>query len=127
MNKKFTVFLLVSMFLPLICHGQRLEDFTKTQSSKVTYDELFEPTLHLTFKNVSNKVITTVEVIIYYDKGLDPYEWRYPTRSKTIQIRIGPNEYGTVKVSTPKEVEGRKPGHYLINKIRFEDGSICDR
>ena len=99
----------------------------KTQSFKVTYDESFEPTLHLTFKNVSNKVITTVEVMIHYKKGLDPYEWRYPTRSSIIQIRIMPNEYGTINVSMPKEVGGKEPGSFSIEKIRYEDGSICNK
>lgn len=127
MSNKFVALLLVCLFIPLICDGQRIEDYVKTQSFKVTYDESFEPTLHLSFKNVSNKVITTVEVKIYYNKGLDKYEWRYPTRSSIIQTKIKPNEYGTINVSMPKEVDGKKPGSFSIEKLRYEDGSICDR
>ena len=105
----------------------KLEDFTKTQTHKVTYDESFIPTLILSFKNVSDKVITSVEIAVSYDKGLDRWDWRYPTRSYVVQSRIKPGETNTIKLTVPKEIEGRKPGHFSINRIRFEDGSICDR
>lgn len=105
----------------------RLEDFAKTQSSKVTYDESFTPTLHLTFKNVSDKVITSVEVCVLFNKGLDAWDYRYPTRSYVIQRRINPGQYGTILVTSPQKIDGREPGQFYINKIRFDDGSICDR
>lgn len=104
-----------------------LNDYAKTQSHKVTYDESFTPTLHLTFKNLSDKVITSIEVVISYNEGLDPYEWRYPERSYVVRSRIRPGEYGTVVVTTPGAIDGRKPGSFYISRLRFEDGSICDR
>ena len=106
-------------------NAQTLKDFAKTGSYSVTYDEAFQPTLHLSFKNVSNKIITTIEVFIDYSR--DAYEWNAPTDKKIVQVRVNPGEQATVHLNILAEKNGRKPSGYGISKVRYVDGSICDR
>ena len=111
------------LFTSLLIKAQSLDDFSATISHTVTYDESFQPTLNLTLKNVSDKVITTIEIVINY-KTIDT-EWDAPYVRKTVQVRIDPGKESTAHIRTSAEIRGHKPSGFYLSRIRFEDGSIC--
>jgi len=128
MNKKI-VFLVLSISFLILCpvgiYGQSLSEFNQSHTHKVTYDDNFNPTLHLTLKNVSSKTITSVEVSVDYKT--DSYDWTKEPERRIVHITIKPWQLGTLNISVPKEKYYNKPQSFWISKIRFSDGTICDK
>lgn len=122
MKRFFT--LMCMLFLALNAHCQSMEDMNKSHTHTVTYDEDFNPTLNLTVKNVFSKVITTLEVVVDYN---DPYTWAIAPESRTVQAKLRPEEKTTIHIRVPKEKNRKKPRTFYISKVRFEDGSVCDK
>lgn len=67
--------LLITQIFALTLSAQTLMDFKQNLTHKVTYDDYFNPTLHLTLTNVSNKTITSVEVSVDYTDNTYSYDW----------------------------------------------------
>lgn len=122
MKKGFV--LLFFLFSVFAGYGQTLSDYARTTSTSKTYNESFEPTWQVSFKNVSNKVITTVQVHFSYAR--DSYEWDAPTYQSTVQIRVNPGEKATFYVKAPEEIRMHKVRWCIISKVRYADGTICD-
>ena len=111
--------------LTLPSFGQTMKDLNDALSHRITYDEAFNPTLNLTVKNVFSRVITTIEVVVLYEG--DPYDWMNAPEIRTAQIRLLPGGKGTAHIQVPAEKDLRKPKSFYISKVRFEDGTICDK
>ena len=104
--------------------AQTLTDFNQNRTHKVTYDDYFNPTLHLTLTNVSNKTITSVEVSVNYTDNT--YDWTKEPERIIKQVTISPRQKTTFQIKVPKEKYYSKPKSFWISKVRFSDGTICE-
>lgn len=122
--KKLLLLLLIQSFA-LTLSAQTLSDFNQNRTHKVTYDEYFNPTLHITLTNVSNKTITSIEVSVSYTDN--QYDWTQVPEQIITQVTIPPHQTKTFSMRVPKEKYYSKPKSFWISKIRFSDGTICDK
>lgn len=122
---KLILLLTVSFLCPNISSAQTLKDFNDKCTYKITYDDCFNPTLHLTIKNVSAKTISSVEVTIYYsDNTQDIFA---PEEKKIVRVQILPYQTLTVNMCYNREQGYCKASKFWISGVRFSDGSIVDR
>lgn len=118
---------LLVIVLSVCASGQTLADFNKAHSHTITYDEDFNPTLHLTIKNVSNKTITTVEISVDYVTDAQRLDITKHPEVRLAKTNIPPMNSATVHINVPREKYYTKPQHFWISNIRFSDGTICDK
>jgi hypothetical protein len=116
--------LLITQIFALTLSAQTLTDFNQNRTHKVTYDDYFNPTLHLTLTNVSNKTITSVEVSVNYTDNT--YDWTKEPERIIKQVTISPRQKTTFQIKVPKEKYYSKPKSFWISKVRFSDATICD-
>lgn len=121
--KRFILLLIGAMFC-INSQAQTLTEFNKSSSYKITYDDYFTPTVHVTVNNISSKTITSIEVTVSYTTN--PREWSAPTHSEIVRVYVTPGEAKTVSFQVPDKIRSRTPGRAGITRIRFSDGSICD-
>lgn len=117
--------LLIAQIFTFTLSAQTLMDFKQNLTHKVTYDDYFNPTLHLTLTNVSNKTITSVEVSVDYTDNT--YDWTKEPERIIKQVTISPRQKSTFQMKVPKEKYNSKPKTFWISRIRFSDGTICDK
>lgn len=119
---------LVAFMFGGILYAQRINDYNTddVRTAKITYDEYFNPSVELTLKNISSKTITTLEVTVFYSNQSNPYDtFGSYQESRIVQLTIQPRATGTVKFSIPKGKNNSKPSGYLVTKVRYSDGSVC--
>ncbi|MBQ5850115.1 MAG: hypothetical protein IIW54_04760 [Lachnospiraceae bacterium] len=104
--------------------AQTIEDFNRTAISNksLTYNDQWQPTATFTLKNLSNKIITNVEIEIFY-YGYADGDIFQPTTKCTTSTRITSGLSG--KVSFTFSCGDKKPKGFMITRIRYADGSIC--
>ncbi len=127
--KKTFFFLLLGILLYHESYAQTINDFNKetVRSAKLTYDEVLNPYVNLSLKNISSKVITTIEFTVYYSDPSNTYDiFRSYEERKILQISIRPNATGSLRfrISKPRD-NYTKPSGYSITKVRYQDGTIC--
>jgi hypothetical protein len=115
---------LLFVFLSLNGFCQTLEDFNKAHRHTITYDENFTSILNLTVKNVAHKEISTIEITITFDR--DPLDWTTGPEQKVIQLRLAPGKSDTIHLKVPYK-NMKKPNGFWISRVRYSDGSICDK
>lgn len=118
--------LLIVVMAPL--YAQTINDYNtdKVRSAKITYDENFTPYVNLSLKNISSKAITTLEVTIYYSDPSNSYDiFSTSKESKIVQVSIPPSSTGSVQFKISKGKNNSKPSGYLITKVRYSDGTVC--
>lgn len=123
--KKILLLMLVPLMALTSVSAQTLTDFNKNHTYKVTYDDYFNPTLHLTLTNVSLITITSIEICVDYSDN--PYDWRNEPERICRQVTISPYQTTTVSIRVPKEKHSSKPKKFWISNVRFSDGTICDK
>lgn len=121
--KRFILFL-IGAIICIYSQAQPMSEFVKNTSYKITYDDFFTPTLHMTVKNISSKTITSIEIIIFYTTN--PREWSAPTHSEIVRVYIAAGESKVVSLEIPDKIRSRTPGIAGLTRIRFSDGSICE-
>ena len=127
---KKTIILLAFIIASCNVMGQRLSDFTNAwQKDKIAYDENFTPILTLRFKNIANKIITTIEILVEYENDIaeSDFSTRRPIISRTLHASIAPNQIQAFTVILDKDPLNRRPKRLYLNRVRYSDGSICDR
>ncbi len=124
MKKCFISFVII-LFNVTIAVGQTLTDYNRNYTHKVEYDNNFNPILIITLKNISTKTITSVEIIVYYDG--DSYDWTKPIKQYVSVTNIQSKQNGILSYRVEKEINNRKPKEFSITRIRYSDGSICDK
>ena len=124
--KKFlaTIFF---VFIALINYAdaQSLKDYHTTESDvSLTYDNNWNPICKFSIKNISNKTITAIEIVIFYGAN-NPDDYFAPTEICRTITNIKPNER---KILTfyPNQKD-LKPKSFSLKRIRYSDGSISDR
>ncbi len=116
--------------ISLICannkvNAQTLADYRKTQADvSLTYDSNWNPIGKFSIKNISNKTITNIEIIVYYT-GYDNYDIFQPTSKCYANMNISPNCRGTLTFNINSG--DKKPKSFAITRIRYSDGTVCDR
>ena len=119
---------LVVFMLGGTLYAQRISDYNTddVRTAKITYDENFNPSVELTLKNISSKTITTLEVTVFYSNKSNPYDtFSSSQESRIVQVTIQPRASGTVKFSIPKGRNNSNPSGYLVTRVRYSDGSVC--
>ena len=109
-------------------YAQKIRDYNtdEVRTAKITFDEFFNPSVDLTLTNISAKAITTLEVTVFYSDKSNPYDtFSAYQEKKIVQLAIQPKAKGTVKFSIPKGKNNSTPNGYLITKVRYSDGSVC--
>ena len=105
--------------------AQTLEDYRKTQADvSLTYDNNWNPIGKFSIKNLSNKTITNVEIIVYYTDANDQNYFEPTTICRT-QTKIAPNNRGILTFYINNN--GKKPKSFALNRIRYADGTVCDK
>lgn len=130
MKKEFLTLLIGTLLFNFSANAQTLADYRETQADiSLIYDSNWAPIGKFSIKNISNKTIVGVEIVIYC--GDD--KWRDPNdifrNEKTFVCRtdtnIRPNErkiltfYPRCGDETPKS--------FSLSRIRYEDGTICNK
>ena len=64
-NMKRFILFLIGAIICIYSQAQPMSEFVKNTSYKITYDDFFTPTLHMTVKNISSKAITSIEIIFF--------------------------------------------------------------
>lgn len=131
---KKLLFLLPLLLLgnTIIVNGQTrpnqlgLVDFVNAYTHERSYDEDFTPILKLTFKNVSAKTITTIEIKANY-QGYDPANYFAPICTRTVHTNIDPYQTKELSIRLDKDPNGNNPKSFWLTKVRFSDGSVIDK
>lgn len=106
-------------------NAQTLADYRKTQADvSLTYDSNWTPIAKFSIKNISNKTIANVEIIIYY-AGYDKNDLFQPTSKCYANVNISPNNRGTLTFYINSG--DKKPKSFAITRIRYSDGTVCDK
>lgn len=128
---KRLLFLIVGLCAYTGANAQSLQEFANSWTyEKISYDEYFTPILTLHFKNVSNKTITTIELAVTYngyDYNPNNFTNPDPICRRTIQTNIAPGSTKTLTSTLDKDPYGNKPKGLHLVKLRYSDGSICDK
>ena len=129
MYKTTILTLLLALLYCNVGFAQTIADYNKdsVRSAKITYDENFNPSVNLSLRNISSKVITTIEVTIVYSDPNNSYDFLSSYQEqKVIQISISPNMTKSTqfRISKPRN-SYTKPTGYMISKVRYQDGTIC--
>ncbi|WP_294598659.1 hypothetical protein [uncultured Rikenella sp.] len=124
---KKTILLLVVLLLNAnaAIKAQKLEDYEKTwKDIALTYDDNWNPIVNFSIKNISNKYIENVEIIVgYSDDQFDLFARQSTIRIKT---RIAPNERKLLSFRILDHNDNR-PKQFGLSRIRYADGTICDK
>ncbi len=128
--KSIAVFVLAiaSFMLSISVSAQSIGNYNtdEVRKAKITYDENFNPTVSLSLKNISAKTITTIEVVVYYSDPSNRYDiFKSYQETKIVQLTIKPGMTGNTTFKIPKGRDSTRPSGYLITKVRYQDGSIC--
>lgn len=127
---KKTILLLVVLLLNINADikAQTLKDYEKTkQDIALTYDDNWIPTGNFSIKNISNKYIENVEIIVYYEDGSDQIDRFTPWPVYRAKTHIAPNERKLLsfRMLDHKNLN-KKPKSFSLSRIRYADGTICD-
>lgn len=108
----------------LCADAQTITEYNQSAISNqsLTYDQNWCPTAQFTLKNISNKTITNVEIEIYY-KGYKQNDIFQPTTTCNTSTTIYPGDYGIL--SFRFDCGNKQPKSFVITRIRYSDGSIC--
>lgn len=85
------------------------------------YDENFCPYVYGKIENNSNATVTSVEITMYY-RGLMT-EGGYKSQ-KVVKVNVPPGKTMSYSVTFPKDVQGKKPVSFVVNRLRLSDGTI---
>lgn len=108
------------------CQAQTLTDFKNTQADvSLTYDSNWNPIAKFSIKNVANKTITNVEIVIYYS-GYSDSDHLQPYTTCSTSTNIAPNERKILTFYI-KGHNNKKPQSFSLLRIRYADGTVCDR
>ena len=127
--KRIFISLALLMLSSLFCFSQTIDDYNNdnNRSSRLTYDEQLNPTVELSLTNRSSKAITTIEFVAYYKDKSRPKEDISSIQIETtiVQFSIPPKQRRTVHFRIPKGKGNSTPFGYIIKKVGYEDGTIC--
>lgn len=86
------------------------------------YDENFCPIcLWQNRENNSNATVTSVEITMYYWELMT--EGGYKSQ-KVVKVNVPPGKTMSYSVTFPKDVQGKKPVSFVVNRLRLSDGTI---
>ena len=125
-------FIALCLFVGTSLKAQSIDDYNTEQvrQGKLLYDEDFNPIGHISLKNISSKTITTIEVSVYYGRINAPSYVSLKDRIADVKrviahVVIRPNDTGTFSINVPKSNELYKPEGFMITKVRYSDGTVC--
>lgn len=130
MNKLSLIILcLFSLGIQYYAFSQTAKTVTISKTT-VSYDEYFIPHIAVIFKNNTNKTVTTIDLIVYYELKIKYSEYDYlrPNNfiKKSIQIKIPPSSTNSISITVPKPdtIDAKNVESLGIERVRFQDGSI---
>lgn len=107
--------------------AQTLTDYYKTQSDiSLTYDNNWNPIAKLSIRNISNKTITGVEIIVYYGGHQIPAVGRKDEQIVICRTNATIAPGATRLLTFYPQCGEYKPNSFSLHRIKYADGSICD-
>lgn len=118
--------LIIAMFVvgSFCAEAQTITEYNQKAISNqsLTYDEYWNPIAQFTLKNLSNKTITNVEIVIYYN-GYRSGDIFQPTTTCRTSTTIYPGAYGQLRFTF--NCGYKRPQSFVITRIRYADGTVC--
>ena len=122
------IILSIALFVAgaLYANAQTITEYNQKAISNqsLTYDEYWNPTAQFTLKNLSNKTITNVEIVIYYS-GYRSSDIFQPTTTCRTSTTIYPGAYGQLRFTF--NCGDKRPQSFVITRIRYADGTVCQQ
>lgn len=122
--KKLILIIAIFIVGSFCAEAQSITDYNQkaVSNKRLTYDQYWYPTLTFSLKNLSNKAITNVEIIIWYH-GYSEVDFTQPTTTCRTSTIIYPGYNGIL--SFRFDCGNRQPKGFTITRIRYADGTVC--